>query len=146
MLTKRKRWLLTSEEPRLQKNSAATQDSKSPSTLICTLERTSCAPLATLDQENLATCSLTVSSLHFLYPYILTTFYRRTIESILTSCLTAWSGNCTVSDQIYPPVTPPTTIICKATIIILTHHTLLMDFLLFPPVVLQMVLVQQWHL
>ncbi|KAK3535520.1 hypothetical protein QTP70_016934 [Hemibagrus guttatus] len=30
---------------------------------------------------------------------ILTTFYRGTIESILSSCITAWFGNCTVSDR-----------------------------------------------
>ncbi|KAI4891531.1 hypothetical protein NFI96_008442, partial [Prochilodus magdalenae] len=32
-------------------------------------------------------------------PPILTTFYRGTIESILSSCITAWFGNCTVSDR-----------------------------------------------
>ncbi|KAK3519770.1 hypothetical protein QTP70_003906 [Hemibagrus guttatus] len=32
-------------------------------------------------------------------PLILTTFYRGTIESILSSCITAWFGNCTVSDR-----------------------------------------------
>ncbi|KAK3554578.1 hypothetical protein QTP70_025534, partial [Hemibagrus guttatus] len=32
-------------------------------------------------------------------PLILTTFYRGTIESILSSCITAWFGNCTVSDH-----------------------------------------------
>ncbi|KAI5106717.1 gastrula zinc finger protein XlCGF28.1-like [Silurus meridionalis] len=32
-------------------------------------------------------------------PPILTTFYRGTIESILCSCITAWFGNCTVSDR-----------------------------------------------
>ncbi|KAK3530044.1 hypothetical protein QTP86_010332 [Hemibagrus guttatus] len=26
-------------------------------------------------------------------------FYRGTIESVLSSCLTAWFGNCTVSDR-----------------------------------------------
>ncbi|KAK3541678.1 hypothetical protein QTP86_000490 [Hemibagrus guttatus] len=31
-----------------------------------------------------------------LQPLILTTFYRGTIESILSSCITAWFGNCTV--------------------------------------------------
>ncbi|KAK3511413.1 hypothetical protein QTP70_007329 [Hemibagrus guttatus] len=31
-------------------------------------------------------------------PPILTTFYRGTIESILSSCITAWFGNCTASD------------------------------------------------
>ncbi|KAK3507400.1 hypothetical protein QTP70_017468 [Hemibagrus guttatus] len=31
-------------------------------------------------------------------PLILTTFYRGTIESILSSCITAWFRNCTVSD------------------------------------------------
>ncbi|KAK3527006.1 hypothetical protein QTP86_006389 [Hemibagrus guttatus] len=31
-------------------------------------------------------------------PPILTMFYRGTIESILSSCITAWFGNCTVSD------------------------------------------------
>ncbi|KAK3525630.1 hypothetical protein QTP70_001447 [Hemibagrus guttatus] len=32
-------------------------------------------------------------------PLILTTFYRGTIESILSSCITAWFGNCTASDR-----------------------------------------------
>ncbi|KAK3509725.1 hypothetical protein QTP70_008461 [Hemibagrus guttatus] len=32
-------------------------------------------------------------------PLILTTFYRGTIESILSSCITAWFGNCTTSDR-----------------------------------------------
>ncbi|KAK3526016.1 hypothetical protein QTP70_012791 [Hemibagrus guttatus] len=31
-------------------------------------------------------------------PPILTTFYRGTIESILSSCITAWSRNCTMLD------------------------------------------------
>ncbi|KAK3538855.1 hypothetical protein QTP86_018097, partial [Hemibagrus guttatus] len=30
---------------------------------------------------------------------ILTMFYRGTIESVLSSCITAWFGNCTVSDR-----------------------------------------------
>lgn len=34
-----------------------------------------------------------------LQPHILTTFYRGTIKSILSSCITAWFGNCTVSDR-----------------------------------------------
>ncbi|KAI4904290.1 hypothetical protein NFI96_000159 [Prochilodus magdalenae] len=32
-------------------------------------------------------------------PPILTTFYRGAIESILSSCITAWFGNCTASDR-----------------------------------------------
>ncbi|KAI4898624.1 hypothetical protein NFI96_006405 [Prochilodus magdalenae] len=32
-------------------------------------------------------------------PPILTTFYRGTIESILSSCITAWFGNCTAIDR-----------------------------------------------
>ncbi|KAI4876114.1 hypothetical protein NFI96_026138 [Prochilodus magdalenae] len=32
-------------------------------------------------------------------PPILTTFYRGTIESILSSCITAWFGNCTALDR-----------------------------------------------
>ncbi|KAK3575509.1 hypothetical protein QTP86_028228 [Hemibagrus guttatus] len=32
-------------------------------------------------------------------PPILTMFYRRTIESVLSSCITAWFGNCTASDR-----------------------------------------------
>ncbi|KAK3506669.1 hypothetical protein QTP70_013649 [Hemibagrus guttatus] len=32
-------------------------------------------------------------------PLILTTFYRGTIESILSSCITGWFGNCTISDR-----------------------------------------------
>ncbi|KAI5108018.1 gastrula zinc finger protein XlCGF28.1-like [Silurus meridionalis] len=35
---------------------------------------------------------------HLPFP-ILTTFYRGTIESILSSCITAWFGNCIVSDR-----------------------------------------------
>ncbi|KAK3531070.1 hypothetical protein QTP70_009446 [Hemibagrus guttatus] len=35
----------------------------------------------------------------YLPPPILTTFYRGTIESILSSCITAWFGNCTVSER-----------------------------------------------
>ncbi|KAL0174486.1 hypothetical protein M9458_030454, partial [Cirrhinus mrigala] len=31
-------------------------------------------------------------------PPILTTFYRETIESVLTSCITVWYGNCTAAD------------------------------------------------
>ncbi|KAK3517512.1 hypothetical protein QTP70_012592 [Hemibagrus guttatus] len=34
-----------------------------------------------------------------LSPLILTAFYRETIESILSSCITARYGNCTVSDR-----------------------------------------------
>ncbi|KAK3528738.1 hypothetical protein QTP70_011206 [Hemibagrus guttatus] len=32
-------------------------------------------------------------------PPILTMFYRGAIESVLSSCITAWFGNCTVSDR-----------------------------------------------
>ena len=32
-------------------------------------------------------------------PQILKTFYSCTIESILTSCITAWYGNCSASDH-----------------------------------------------
>ncbi|KAK3535472.1 hypothetical protein QTP70_016893, partial [Hemibagrus guttatus] len=32
-------------------------------------------------------------------PPILTTFYRGTIESILSICTTAWFGNCTILDR-----------------------------------------------
>ncbi|KAK3562385.1 hypothetical protein QTP86_033520, partial [Hemibagrus guttatus] len=32
-------------------------------------------------------------------PPILTMFYRGSIESVLSSCITAWFGNCTVSDR-----------------------------------------------
>ncbi|KAK3518210.1 hypothetical protein QTP70_033910, partial [Hemibagrus guttatus] len=32
-------------------------------------------------------------------PLILTTFYRGSMESILSSCITAWFGNCTMSDR-----------------------------------------------
>ncbi|KAI5086511.1 gastrula zinc finger protein XlCGF28.1-like, partial [Silurus meridionalis] len=32
-------------------------------------------------------------------PPILSMFYRGTIKSILSSCITAWFGNCTVSDR-----------------------------------------------
>ncbi len=32
-------------------------------------------------------------------PPILTTFYRCTIESVLTSCITVWYGNCSAADR-----------------------------------------------
>ncbi len=32
-------------------------------------------------------------------PTILTTFYRGTIESVLTSCITVWYGNCSAADR-----------------------------------------------
>ncbi len=32
-------------------------------------------------------------------PSILTTFYRGTIESVLTSCITVWYGNCCAADR-----------------------------------------------
>ncbi len=32
-------------------------------------------------------------------PPILTTFYRGTIESVLTSCITVWYGNCSAADR-----------------------------------------------
>ncbi|KAK0135829.1 hypothetical protein N1851_001693 [Merluccius polli] len=34
-----------------------------------------------------------------LSPQILVNFYRCTIKSILTNCITVWYGNCSVSDQ-----------------------------------------------
>ncbi len=34
-----------------------------------------------------------------LSPPILTTFYRGTIESVLTSCITVWYGNCSAADR-----------------------------------------------
>ncbi|KAI5092849.1 gastrula zinc finger protein XlCGF28.1-like [Silurus meridionalis] len=59
---------------------------------------------------SLNTSSITMKAQQHLYflrrlrkahlpPPILTTFYRGTIESILSSCITAWFGNCTVSDR-----------------------------------------------
>ncbi|KAK3514891.1 hypothetical protein QTP70_033817 [Hemibagrus guttatus] len=35
----------------------------------------------------------------YLPPPILTMFYRGTIESVRSSCITAWFGNCTISDH-----------------------------------------------
>ncbi len=32
-------------------------------------------------------------------PALLTTFYRGTIESVLTSCITVWYGNCSAADR-----------------------------------------------
>ncbi len=32
-------------------------------------------------------------------PHILTTFYRGTIESVLTSCITVWYGSCSAADR-----------------------------------------------
>ncbi|KAK3510338.1 hypothetical protein QTP70_002816 [Hemibagrus guttatus] len=57
--------------------------------------------------DHINTCFLTTSLLYFLRrlrkahlpPSIQTMFYRGTIESVLSSCLTAWFGNCTVSDR-----------------------------------------------
>ncbi|KAK3524865.1 hypothetical protein QTP86_010096 [Hemibagrus guttatus] len=59
--------------------------------------------------ENLTTSSISKKAQQHLYflrrlrkahlpPPILTMFYRGTIESILSTCITAWFGNCTVSD------------------------------------------------
>ncbi len=53
------------------------------------------------------TSSTTNTRLHFLRrlkraslpPPILTTFYRGTIESVLTSCITVWYGNCSAADR-----------------------------------------------
>ncbi len=50
---------------------------------------------------------LNLQRLHFLRrlkraslpPPILTTFYRGTIESVLTSCITVWYGNCSAADR-----------------------------------------------
>ncbi|KAK3568890.1 hypothetical protein QTP86_019581 [Hemibagrus guttatus] len=66
----------------------------------------------------------------YLPPPILTVFYRGTIESILSSCITAWFGNCTISDHktlqwivrtaekiigvFFPSITYTTCCICKA--------------------------------
>ncbi|KAK3524859.1 hypothetical protein QTP86_010094 [Hemibagrus guttatus] len=59
--------------------------------------------------ENLTTSSISKKAQQHLYflrrlrkahlpPPILTMFYRGTIESVLSTCITAWFGNCTVSD------------------------------------------------
>ncbi|KAI5102638.1 gastrula zinc finger protein XlCGF28.1-like, partial [Silurus meridionalis] len=59
---------------------------------------------------SLNTCSITKKAQQHLYflrrlrkanlpPLILIMFYRGTIESILSSCITAWFGNCTVLDR-----------------------------------------------
>ncbi len=53
------------------------------------------------------TTSLSKKAQHFLRrlkraslpPPILTTFYRGTIESVLTSCITVWYGNCSAADR-----------------------------------------------
>ncbi|KAK3543080.1 hypothetical protein QTP70_010531 [Hemibagrus guttatus] len=67
-------------------------------------------------------------------PPILTMLYRGTIESVLSSCITAWFGNCTVSDRKTLQLSPSimdmytTRCICKANSIVddPTHpsHTL----------------------
>ncbi len=41
-------------------------------------------------------CRLKIASLP---PPILTTFYRGTVESVLTSCITVWYGNCSAADR-----------------------------------------------
>ncbi|KAK3552196.1 hypothetical protein QTP86_005277 [Hemibagrus guttatus] len=48
---------------------------------------------------SLKTSSINRKAQQHLPPTILTVFYRRTIESILSSCITAWFGNCTVLDH-----------------------------------------------
>ncbi len=56
---------------------------------------------------NIKSISKAQQRLHFLHrlkraslpPPILTTFYRGTIESVLTSCITVWYGNCNAADR-----------------------------------------------
>ncbi|KAK3530269.1 hypothetical protein QTP86_022420, partial [Hemibagrus guttatus] len=45
---------------------------------------------------------------------ILSTFYRGTIESILSSCITAWFGNCTPQAQATPSPPPAATPCCES--------------------------------
>ncbi|KAI5086025.1 gastrula zinc finger protein XlCGF28.1-like, partial [Silurus meridionalis] len=58
-------------------------------------------PLADNLTWSLNTSTITKKAQQHIYlpPPTLTTFYRETIESILSSCITAWFGNCTVSDR-----------------------------------------------
>ncbi|KAK3567826.1 hypothetical protein QTP86_027231 [Hemibagrus guttatus] len=46
-------------------------------------------------------CLRRLRKAHFPNP-ILTVFYIWTIESVLSSCITAWFGNCTISDHNFP--------------------------------------------
>ncbi|KAK3528470.1 hypothetical protein QTP70_000117 [Hemibagrus guttatus] len=69
-----------------------------------------CVQLAEDLTWSLNTSSITKKSQQRLYflrrlrtahlpPLIMTTFYRGTIESILSSCISVWFGNCTASDR-----------------------------------------------
>ncbi len=80
-----------------------------------TVERVSCTKFLEVHiTEDLTWTTNTMSlskkpqqRLHFLRrlkraslpPPILTTFYRGTIESVLTSCITVWYGNCSAADR-----------------------------------------------
>ncbi len=85
-------------------------------TLTCsTVERvssTKCLGVHITEDLTWTTNTMSVSKkaqqrLHFLRrlkraslpPPILTTFYRGTIESVLTSCITVWYGNCCAADR-----------------------------------------------
>ncbi len=69
--------------------------------LGCTSQRTSPGlPTPSLSQEG----TTAPTFLHRLKraslpPPILTNFYRGTIESVLTSCITVWYGNCCAADR-----------------------------------------------
>ncbi len=66
----------------------------------CTSQRISPGPPTSLNKKG-------QQRLHFLRrlkraslpPHILTTFYRGTIESVLTTCITVWYGNCSAADR-----------------------------------------------
>ncbi|KAI4888701.1 hypothetical protein NFI96_020696, partial [Prochilodus magdalenae] len=105
--TRPKRWLLTSEGQGV---------TTLHYTLTAPLWRSSRAPssIGVHQAEDLTwslnTSTITKKAQQHLYfqrrprkahlpPPILTTFYRGTIESILSSCITAWFGNCTASDR-----------------------------------------------
>ncbi|KAK3510458.1 hypothetical protein QTP70_007609 [Hemibagrus guttatus] len=105
MLTRLKRWLLTLGE---QSDHSLLFIDRSPVEIVKSTKL-----LGVHLVENF-TWSLNTSSiskkaqqrLYFLWrlrkaylpPPILTMFYRGIIESVLSSCITAWFGNCTVSD------------------------------------------------
>ncbi|KAI4890045.1 hypothetical protein NFI96_027993 [Prochilodus magdalenae] len=104
-----KRWLLTSEGQgvttlHLHTSTAPLwRSSRAPSSLEFTWQRISPGPLNTSTitkkaQQRLYFLLRRLRKAH-LPPPILTTFYRGTIESILSSCITAWFGNCTASDR-----------------------------------------------
>ncbi|KAK3523719.1 hypothetical protein QTP70_009267 [Hemibagrus guttatus] len=106
MSTRLRRWLLTLGEHRVTillytSTDPLWRSSRVPNSLVNILENLT---------WSLNTSSISKKVQQHLYflrrlwkahlpPPLLTVFYRGTIESVLSSCITAWFGNCTVSDR-----------------------------------------------